>query len=98
MLDSVKRTSVNYQIFNHRECFCSKGLDKNRITVFKSTHVQLTSCDSSVWSVSFTVNEERTHTADSLTTIVVKSNRVITFVYQTFIQNVISYWLFVTSY
>ena len=70
---------LNNQVFNHRKSTRPPGFNINRVTVIKVTHMQLANCGGFLFSVRNTVYNNTARSANPLTAIAVKLNRIITF-------------------
>lgn len=74
--DLVKSGTVYNEVADDRECFGTPRLDPNFVAIVETTHMELAGGDAIVVTVRTTVDIKATHTANTLTTIVIEANGV----------------------
>ena len=85
--DTVQGASVNNQVLNDRECFCTPGFDGDDITIIEGAHVQLAG-RGDLRAVGNAVDDNATLTTDALTAVRVKCDRFFAASKELFVQHV----------
>ena len=71
----VSRT-IYYKVLDYRERCRTPRLNGDCCTILELTHVDLAGSNRLRWAVSVAVDVQRTHTADTLTTVVIKCHKI----------------------
>ena len=86
--DLVVRATVHHKVFDYRERARAPRLNRDSLAIMETTHVELAGCYLLVGSVRVSVDIQRAHTADALSTIVVESDGVFVLSNQLFVEDV----------
>src|SRR5438552_6627022 len=88
MHNAIYRGAIDHQILDDRKGANAKGLDRDRFSVAKLSHVKLTDCCGMIGTVRFSVNGERAGSANALAAIGVERDWLLAASEQNFVQNV----------
>ena len=86
--NGVEVAAVYHQVFNNLEGQGPEGFNGNGITVFKMAHMQLTKGGSFFRTVGAAIDDAAAHTADAFAAGMVKSNGVLAFQRQLFVDHI----------
>ena len=86
--DFVKTRPIRDQILDHREGLCPPWLHRQRLPILKRAEIDLTSRGSLVGSVRFAIDGHRTGTANPLSAVMIKSDRLFSVLRQSIIHHI----------
>lgn len=86
--DAVEGTAIDSEVFDHRKCFGTPGLEVEHVAVFEMPHVQLAHRGARETTVSFAVDHEPAHTADAFAAIVIEGDGIFALGDKGFVENI----------
>src|SRR5262245_30508616 len=86
MDDAVERGAVSNQVSENRERLGAPRLNRDGLAILEMPHVQLASGGAPMAAVRNPVNDQRTHSANALTTVRIKGNRFLVAFQESFID------------
>lgn len=88
LLDTVERVTVDGEVFDDGERFCTEGLECQGVAIFVAAHVHLADGGTFIGAVRLSVDHESAGTADTFTAVGFECNGVFAFIDQRFVEMV----------
>jgi GMP synthase (glutamine-hydrolysing) A subunit len=88
LLNAIKSTAIDHEVFHDREGFGAEWLDPNGVAIAEFTHVKLAGRSGFFRAVGDAVDGHGAHAADAFTAIMVKGHGISSILNQALIDNV----------